>query len=348
MYVQWAAQQQIDQLGSDGRRDGVSLHLDLPLGVGRDSFDMWRERDLFVTRANGGSPPDPIFTSGQNWGFAPMNPRRIREDGYRYYLEFLRFQMRQTGLLRIDHIMGLHRLYCIPRGFPASQGAYLRYPAEELYAILCLESHRHKTVLVGENLGTVPRAVNHAMTRHQFNQMYVAQYEQRPKSSQALRPPPKQSVASVNTHDMPSFTAHWRGSDLLDRARLGLIPKDKLPAEKKARRRANLALVKFLKQKRLLDKSKNPGARDVLTGCLRFLAASQARFVLVNLEDLWCETQPQNTPGTSTERPNWRRKARFSLEQIRTSKACLKILAEVDRIRAGAAKSRAAKNSRTV
>ena len=98
-----------------------------------------------------------FFTKGQNWGFAPPHPQRQRERGYSHLLECLRFQMRHAGLLRLDHVMGLHRLYWIPRGFPATQGAYVSYPADELYALLSLESHRNQTALVGENLGTVPR-----------------------------------------------------------------------------------------------------------------------------------------------------------------------------------------------
>src|SRR5688572_5454747 len=128
--------------------------------------------------------------------------------------------MRHTGLLRIDHVMGLHRLYWIPKGRPASEGAYVQYPAEELYAILSLESHRHKTMLVGENLGTVPPKVNACMTRHDLRETYVLQYELRPK---VLRPPPRKSVASLNTHDMPTFEAFLRGLDIDDRHDLGLV-----------------------------------------------------------------------------------------------------------------------------
>ena len=166
--------------------------------------------------ASAGAPPDLFFSKGQDWGFAPLHPRRIRESGYRYVLAFLRFQMHHARLLRIDHVMGLHRLYWVPRGFEARQGTYVNYPAEELHAIFNLESHRNRTRLVGENLGTVPPAVNESMERHGLREMFVVQFEERPDPKAALRSPPALSVASLNTHDTPTFAAHWRGDDLVE------------------------------------------------------------------------------------------------------------------------------------
>src|SRR5581483_12125792 len=187
-------------------------------------YDVWRERRHFAHEAAAGAPPDAFFTKGQNWGFAPLHPERIREHGYGYLRRLLAFQMRHAGVLRIDHVMGLHRLYWIPPGFPAADGAYVRYPAEEWHAIFNLESLRQRTELVGENLGTVPPEVNAAMTRHHLRRMFVVPFEQRPDPRAALTPPPVHSVASVNTHDMPTFAAHWRGLDLAERQALGLIP----------------------------------------------------------------------------------------------------------------------------
>src|SRR5439155_1809875 len=165
-----------------------------------------------------------FFTKGQDWGLAPIDPRALQAQQYRYYIDFIRTQMRHTGLLRLDHVMGLHRLYWIPKGFPASEGAYIRYPAEELFAILCLESHRHQTALIGENLGTVPPEVNAAMDKHKINRMFVVQYEQQPDARKALRPPPLECIASMNTHDMPTFSSYWNGLDIPDRADLGILP----------------------------------------------------------------------------------------------------------------------------
>ena len=166
LYIQWLAHNQVEELVRHGEENGVRLYLDLPLGVNPDGYDVWRERDSFALDASAGAPPDLFFSKGQDWGFAPLHPQRIRESGYRYVLAYLRFQMSRARMLRIDHVMGLHRLYWVPRGFGPAQGTYVNYAAEELHAIFNLESHRHRTLLVGENLGTVPPAVNESMERH--------------------------------------------------------------------------------------------------------------------------------------------------------------------------------------
>jgi 4-alpha-glucanotransferase len=322
LYAQWLAHEQISALTKNCLARGVPFYLDLPLGVHPAGYDLWRERDAFATGANVGAPPDAFFNKGQDWGFTPLHPQRLREQGYRYLRDVLSFQMRQTGMLRLDHVMSLHRLYWIPRGHSAREGAYVAYPADELYAILSLESHRHKTVLVGENLGTVPQEVNDAMARHGLRQIYVVQFAQRPNPRAALVKPPPRSVAGLNTHDMPTFAAHWRGMDIDDRVNLGLFTKADARKEHARRAELNLALARFFHRKGLL---KNQVGKDagsilpatILKACLHWLRASPAELVLVNLEDLWEEENPQNVPGTSTERPNWRRKARFSVEEIR-------------------------------
>ncbi len=314
LYVQWLAQAQINQLIGNCRKRGVQFYLDLPLGVHPDGYDVWRERDCFAIDAKVGAPPDNFFTEGQDWGFAPLHPQRIREQGYRHVIDYLRFQMRHTGLLRIDHVMGLHRLYWIPRGFSPKQGVYVNYPAEELHAILSLESHRNKTMLVGENLGTVPPEVNESMKRHGLLEMFIVQYEQRQDAKAALRTPPQRSVASLNTHDMPTFAAHWLGLEIADHASLGLVPKHQIAAKRAARKTLNKALAGFLRQQGTL-KTKADLA-SVLRACLLWLGRSPAEIVLVNLEDLMLEKLPQNVPGTYMERPNWRRRARLTLEQI--------------------------------
>jgi len=164
-------------LSSTARSRGMKLYLDLPLGVHPEGFDVWRERKLFALDTSGGAPPDAFFTKGQNWGFPPLHPEAMRKQGYRYLIDCLRHLLQDASVLRIDHVMGLHRLYWIPKGLEAFQGVYVRYPAEELYAILCVESQRHQALIVGEDLGTVPRHVPTAMARHGVDRTYVVQFE---------------------------------------------------------------------------------------------------------------------------------------------------------------------------
>ena len=315
LYVQWLAHQQIESVFKEAGAKGVQLYLDLPLGVRPDGYDVWREREAFIPGAYAGAPPDAVFTQGQNWGFPPLHPERIREQGYRYVIACLRHHLRYAGILRIDHVMSLHRLFCIPKGLEAARGVYVRYQAEELYAILALESHRHETIIVGEDLGTVPSYVRPAMKKHGLYRMYVVYYELASDLRKGLLPVPSNSIASLNTHDMPPFAAFWQGLDIEERRRIGLLDKAGVKEEKNRLLSMKKALVTFLQDRDWLQGAENDIAA-VLKACLAFLAASQARMVLINLEDLWLEAQPQNVPSTRKEYPNWRRRAKYTFEEF--------------------------------
>jgi 4-alpha-glucanotransferase len=235
-------------------------------------------------------------------------------------------------MLRFDHVMGLHRLYWAPNGQSAAHGAYVSYPAEEFYAILSIESHRHRAVMVGENLGTVPPEVNRSLKRHSVAGMFVGQYEFRPPPGPVLRTAPAAAVASLNTHDMPPFEAWLEGLDIADRRELGLLKKAEVPRELRARKKIVRRLIKMLSSvRRLSDNGTGVGA--VARALLAHLASGPAQWELVNLEDLWSETLSQNVPGTSTERINWRRKTRLSLEQIKRDPAVREQLRLVHRLR---------------
>lgn len=332
LYAQWIAGEQVASAGRRAREAGRGLYLDLPLGAHPDGYDLWSEPEAFASGLSAGAPPDPFFTRGQSWGFPPLHPRRIREQGYRYVIACYRHQLRNAGMMRVDHIMGLHRLYSIPSGIDAKEGVYLNYHAEELYAILALESVRAGAVVIGEDLGTVPKYVRQAMKRHGISGMSVTQFECQPDARRAVGVPAAGSVASLNTHDMAPFRAFWEGSDIDDRRDLGLLDKDGVEREKKSRERLTRAVARFLRFHRLARG--NPSEAAVaFRGLSKFLAASAARAVLVNIEDLWGESLPQNTPGTMDERPNWQRKARRRFEQFAKAPGVIEALREIDRLR---------------
>ena len=333
VYVQWLAHEQMAQLSEHARQAGVGLYLDMPLGTHRDGYDTWRYQELFALNASGGAPPDPVFTQGQDWGFAPLHPQRSREQGHAYVRAVLRHHLRQARMLRLDHVMGLHRLYWVPRGLPASGGAYVTYPAEEFYAMLSIESHRRQAVIVGENLGTVPPEVNRSLKRHGVAGMFVVQYAARPRSGAALPPVPASAVASLNTHDMPPFAGWWHGLDIEDRYNLRLIKRENLDEETRLRFRICRALVRLLVRRGRLQPGKTM-VHFAARAATELLGQSAARWVLINLEDLWFETEPQNTPGTTAERVNWRRKTRFKLEQLRGQGPWSPTLNALRRIRA--------------
>ena len=314
-YVQWLAEEQIAAVARSASRRGPGLYLDLPLGVHRLGFDSYRYAPIFASGATGGAPPDRFFSRGQNWGFAPVDPNRARARGHDYFIACLRHHMRHAGVLRIDHVMGLHRLYWIPQGFDGDQGAYVRYPADELYAIVCLESSRHGTAIVGEDLGTVPEAVRRHMADHGLRRTYVAQFEFRGDPAKPMNDPPTESVATINTHDTAMFAAFWTGVDIEDQFQLGLLDSEHA-ADARSRRRnlCDALLAHFVDSGALEAGDTTP--EGVLRACLAELSASDAECVIVTLEDLWGETSPQNTPGTDTERPNWTRRAALSLDRL--------------------------------
>ena len=335
LYAQWTAQQQMEALLDKAGNDGAKLCLDFPLGVHPYGYDVWRNQDCFVLDVRVGAPPDAVFTAGQDWGSPPLHPERIREQGYEYFIACLRHHMRYASILRIDHVMGLHRLFWIPQGVEPEQGVYIRYPTDDLYAIIALESHRNETIIEGEDLGTVPLYVRPAMKRHGLYRSYVLQYELSSDSAKGARTVPARSVASVNTHDMPPFAAYWQGFDIEQRMELGLLDRAASRHERKERARLKRALVSFL-QRRGFARHGSDDCKAILLAILAFLSASQARFVVVNLEDLWLETEAQNMPGTSDECPNWRRKSRYPVETLFRMPEVVDILQEVDRLRKGA------------
>ncbi len=330
LYVQWLADEQLQALAAKTRAAGPGLYLDLPLGVNSASYDVWRERSTFASGIAAGAPPDPFFAKGQNWGFPPLHPQRVREQGYRYVIAYLRHHLQLAGVLRIDHMMGFHRLFWIPHGGEAREGIYVRYPAEELYAVFNLESHRHRSILVGEDLGTVPAEVRPAMADHNVHRMYVLQYELQPQYQNALTPVYPGCVACLNTHDMPPFAAFWQGLDIQERVELGILDPSVAEREHRQRQAVVDALIRSLRMEGWLQDSVDP--RAVLEACLKHAAAGPAFAVLANLEDLWLETQPQNMPGTWHERPNWRRRARYSLEEMRRMPQVLEMLGQMDQV----------------
>jgi 4-alpha-glucanotransferase len=336
LYAQWQTEEQLRAATDHARESNLLWYLDFPLGVSRSGFDVWSQREIFALEASGGAPPDAFFTKGQNWGFPPLHPERLRQQQYRYMIDSLRGQLRYAKVLRIDHVMSLYRLFWVPEGMSAKEGVYVHYPLDELFAVVTLESHRYKARIVGENLGTVPPEVDAAMARHAVRDMYVVQYELKPDPEQPMGKVRSSSVASLNTHDMPTFKAFYEALDVEDRLDLDLLTADQAVEIRKERDGQCRRMAEFLRRRGLLNAS-NDDTQAVMEACQVYLGLSPAAVVLLNLEDLWGETQPQNTPGTFKERPNWRHKARYSLEEFRKLPNVLKIIRRVAEARTKAA-----------
>jgi 4-alpha-glucanotransferase len=315
VYVQWLTDRQLAEAAAEGAKRGVCLYLDLPLGAHADGYDVWRHRELFAVGASAGAPPDPFFAGGQVWGFPPPRPEAMRAEGYAHLGDVLAHHLRYAGLLRVDHVLGLHRLFWVPAGAEPAQGVYVRYPAEEMYALLSIASHGHRAGIVGEDLGTVPAYVRPAMRRHGIGRSFVVQLEARPEAARTLPAPPPGSVASLNTHDLPPFASFWRGGDIDVLSSQGHVSRRAARAMRAERRRVRRGLRRQLGLGAASEAA--DGEREAFRASLDFLARSRAGLVLLNLEDAWAEEAAQNMPGTALE-SNWRRRARYEIEEVET------------------------------
>lgn len=300
------AQQTIRNLGYP-----VGLYQDLALATDRVGADHWAYQSLFAPGVRVGSPPDDFNENGQDWGFPALHPQRHALDGYRYFIESLRCAASQAGAIRLDHVMRLARLYWIPDGTSARDGAYVRDHFESLLRLLALESHRQKFFVVGEDLGTVPTYFRAAL--HQFH-LYSYRLILFEREHGAFRPAahyPKAAIASFTTHDLPTFAGWQQGADLEARLRTGQLQPDLLPQATQSRRDDIAQLA------RALDVPADCADGDIWFQALaRFLAATPCQLRLLNMEELYDEATQQNLPGTTSEAPNWQHRLPCNLAEF--------------------------------
>lgn len=321
LYSQWVADQQLAECGEGG------LYLDMPIGVHPSGFDTWWEPGSFVTGVSGGAPPDLFFSEGQSWGFPPLHPDNLRHVGYRYVIACLRHVMAHASMVRIDHVMGLNRLYWVPDGFDPRRGAYVRYHADEMHALTVLEASRSDTVVVGEDLGTVPAVVRSDMARDQMLSSFVMQFAS--TEANPVPVPPERSLATLGTHDLPTFRAYWSGYDIEEQHRQGRIDSAREQEQITARAQWRKATLEGLSLSDVVGDDPAQTAGPALFGFLEHLGRSPADVVLVDLEDLWLEPDQQNRPGTGPEERNFTRRASRTMEQIELDPGILDVLAAV-------------------
>jgi len=303
VYAQWSMHRQLGELAAGLASRDQHLYLDLPVGAGGDGFDTWLDRGAYAWGAAVGAPPDDFFALGQNWGFPPLRPDVARLEGHRQLRECLRHHMTHAGMLRLDHVMGLHRLFWVPDGMDATDGVYVRSATDEQFAVVAIESQRTDCVVVGEDLGTVPDEVRESMDRHRVLRSYVAEFAMPAGPGLPMGEPDERMVVTADTHDTPTFAAFVQGLDLRNRQAAGLLAPDQAGHDLRARQRACDGLVAALELGGYLDR---PGdERRLLRGLLELLADSPSPAMLVTVDDLRGETEPQNVPGTGPDRPNW-------------------------------------------
>jgi 4-alpha-glucanotransferase len=311
VWCQATAAARLERLARGAERGrAAALYLDLPVGVHADGFDTWRFRNQFVDGWSVGAPPDALFEGGQSWSFPPPHPRATRGDGHRYFAACVREHLRYAGILRIDHAAALARLFWVPPGAGADEGVYVASPAEELHAVLNLEASRAGARIVAENLGTVPESVNRGLKKHGVLGMHVAQFAVSAESDPPAAPAPAGTLACVNTHDTPTFEAFRTGADIDRRITLGLVKPEDASGEREARAGIADALRGFAERRGV------EGPHAELRAMLEAMAEGEADLLLVTLEDLWGETEPQNIPGVTDAYPAWRRKLALTLGEI--------------------------------
>jgi 4-alpha-glucanotransferase len=326
-YIQWVASEQLNEIKRSAEQLAMSIGLyhDLALGADRNGAEAWIYQSVLALEADCGAPPDPFAPEGQNWGLPPMNPHALRASGYELLIQLLRNNFRSGGAIRVDHVMAFCRLFWIPRGRPASEGTYVYYPFEDMLAILALESVRSNTLVIGEDLGTVPDWIREELAKARVLSYRVFYFER--TSDGAMKSPsnyPTQSLAVATTHDLPTLTGFWSGEDLQVRGSLGAFQDDAAHHHAwEKRQRDKAAVLHALMREGLLPKgvTEDLATAPVMTADLCqaihvYLARTSSCIVLANLEDGLGELSQTNLPGTVDSHPNWTRKYAVPVEEL--------------------------------
>jgi 4-alpha-glucanotransferase len=353
-FVQFELDRQLAGAGRAARALGLGLYGDLAVGSPPDSADAWAFPGLFAEDARVGAPPDDFAAGGQDWGLAPIDPRRLAENGYEFWIRLLRASFAHAGALRMDHVMGLVRLWWVPPGADPSKGAYVRQPAAALLGILALVSRRAGALVIGEDLGTVPPGFAAQLARRGILSSRVLAFEHR---AHRYRPAPRylrRALVTANTHDLAPLAALLDEEDLRLRRRAGHIADDAgLDAERERRRRERRGLLRRLARDGHLELAapagNPPGPAALAAAVTAFLCATPAPLVGLSVDDLVGETEPVNLPGVPQERhASWSRRLAVPVEDLArhpTARASLDAVPRARRAR-GVRRSRCPDRSR--
>jgi 4-alpha-glucanotransferase len=325
-FVQWTADRQLAACRALAGKLGmkVGLYLDVAVGVQSDGFDAWNEQEAISRHLAVGAPPDPLNTLGQNWGLAGFNAAGLEIKSFEPFREMLRASMRHAGAIRLDHVLGLKRLYLVPHGFPAKNGAYVQMPLEALFAVTALESLAQKCVVIGEDLGTVPEGFREQMIEWGIWSYLVVLFER--DNAGRFREADyylRNALVTFNTHDLSTY-AGWRSfGDLKTKRSLGIDPGE----DDQARWDALGMLDELLRQHGI--------ERNDFYSVARFIAQTPSRLMAISLEDLLGVVDQPNIPGTVDEHPNWRQKLPVAVEDI-AGKIDVNALKQATQVRATA------------
>ena len=337
-FLQWLADRQLAGAASRAMAGGLELGLyrDLAIGAAPDGAEAWSRAGELGQGVSVGAPPDPFSRDGQIWHLPPPDPLAMARDNWRGFSDLFAANMRHAGLLRIDHAMGLTRLFVVPDGAKPADGAYISYPLRDLVGLLALESHKRKCAMVGEDLGTVPEGFREVLAEADMLGTRVLWFE---KEADAFRLPatyPALSVACASTHDLPTIAGWWSGAEIAERSALGLIDAAMKERQTAAREDEKRALVAALVAAGLLRDPPDLAApaSDALAAAIHaFIARAPSLLALGQADDLAGETIATNLPGTDRERPNWRRRLPDDTQTLFSSARARAILAALEAAR---------------
>jgi 4-alpha-glucanotransferase len=313
-YVQFVADRQTRKAADAARASGMDVGLirDLAMGINPDGADAWMDQEAYVSGLRCGAPPDDFQPKGQEWGVLPLDPVRLRRN-FAPFARLLAANMRHAGGLRIDHVIGFQRQFLVPLGAEASAGCYLRFPLDDLLGVLALESHRHRCLVVGEDLGTVPEGFRQRIHDMDIPGCAVFYFER--MHDGRFRPPSdyrRKAVATVSTHDLTPLAGYWEKRDVALRQSLGIYTESEARAQEAQRDVDRVRLLEALAQAGIDLPAEDADSIEATPALCRavhaFLASSAAQLFLAKLDDLLSEREQLNMPGTTFEAPNWRRK----------------------------------------
>lgn len=326
-FLQWQAERGLEAAQQAARAAGmpVGLVADLAVGSDRGGSQAWSRQEEMLNALSIGAPPDHFNPQGQNWELVTLCPHAMRRNGFKAWLEMLRANLRHAGGIRIDHIMGLARLWVMPPGGLAGDGAYLRYPMDDLLRLLVLESHRHRAIVIGENLGTLPQGFNDRIASAGILGMQVLWLS---RKGEEFLPPAEwrsDSIGMTTTHDLPTVAGWWKGCDIEWKSRLDMLGENTDQASEAQRREHERRLLtRALHAFQAEGKCNGSGGDNLapsaasvpLDELIAFVGATPAPLVIVPLEDALAETEQPNLPGTVDVHPNWQRRMPLSLEHL--------------------------------
>jgi 4-alpha-glucanotransferase len=338
-YIQWLIDSQLKEVSDEAGhlKMPIGLYYDLAIGSIAGGNDNWCYQDVFSFDVDVGSPPDDFSPKGQNWGFPPIIPEKLRESGYELFIQTIRNNMKYGGAIRIDHALGLFRLFWVPRGMSPKDGVYISYPSEDLLRIIALESFMNKTIVIAEDLGTVGENVRNMLKR--FNMLsYRLFYFERNYPDPSFTPPekyPSMALCAITTHDLPTIYGYWEGQDFKMKKQLNMYSDDTLLEKQLNERERDKELIfSSLKSLSILPSDYSSELKSIphmtpelCKAIYQYLALTPCKLLLVSMDDILGTMNQQNMPGTLDEHPNWIQKTPLSLEEVISDKRFIELSA---------------------